>query len=78
LTLDHVLPKSRGGPKTWDNIVSSCHKCNEKKGARTPEEAGMKLLKEPRRPKATFIDFYPIKYVPKEWSPYIYLYKEKK
>jgi len=38
----------------------------------------MKLLKEPRRPKATFIDFYPIKYVPKEWSPYIYLYKEKK
>ncbi len=78
LTLDHVLPKSRGGPKTWDNIVSSCHKCNEKKGARTPKEAGMRLLKEPKRPKATFIDFYPIKYVPKEWSPYIYLYKEKK
>ena len=78
LTLDHVLPKSRGGPKTWDNIVSSCHKCNEKKAARTPEEAGMKLLKEPRRPKATFIDFYPMNNVPKEWSPYIYLYKEKK
>jgi 5-methylcytosine-specific restriction endonuclease McrA len=78
LTLDHVLPKSRGGPKTWENIVSSCHKCNTKKGARTPKEAGMKLLKEPKRPRATFIDFYTIKHVPKQWSPYIYLYKERK
>ena len=78
LTLDHVVPKSRGGPKTWDNIVTSCHKCNITKGARTPKEAGMILLKEPRRPKATFIDFYSLKNVPKQWSPYIYLYKEKK
>ena len=78
LTLDHVVPKSRGGPKTWDNIVTSCHKCNITKGARTPKEAGMKLLKEPRRPKATFIDFYTIRDVPQQWSPYIYLYKEQK
>tara|TARA_R100000081_G_C4738059_1_gene127278 strand:- start:217 stop:729 length:513 start_codon:yes stop_codon:yes gene_type:complete len=78
LTLDHVVPKSRGGPKTWDNIVTSCHKCNTKKAARTPKEAGMKLLKEPKRPKATFIDFYRMTNVPKQWSPYIYLYKEKK
>ena len=78
LTLDHVVPKSRGGPKTWDNIVTSCHKCNITKGARTPKEAGMKLLKDPRRPKATFIDFYTIRDVPKQWSPYIYLYKEQK
>ena len=78
LTLDHVVPKSRGGPKTWDNIVTSCHKCNITKGARTPKEAGMKLLKKPRRPKATFIDFYTIRDVPKQWSPYIYLYKEQK
>ena len=48
LTLDHIVPKSRGGPKTWDNIVTSCHKCNTKKAARTPKEAGMKLLKEPK------------------------------
>ena len=74
----HVFPKSRGGPKTWDNIVTSCHKCNITKGARTPKEAGMILLKEPRRPKATFIDFYFLKNVPKQWSPYIYLYKEQK
>ena len=78
LTLDHVIPKSRGGPKNWDNILNSCHKCNTKKAARTPKEAGMKLLKEPKRPKATFIDFYRMKNVPKQWSPYIYLYKEKK
>jgi hypothetical protein len=78
LTLDHVFPKSRGGPKTWENIVSCCHACNENKGARTPQEANMKLIKEPRRPKATFMDFYRLNHVPNEWSPYLYLYQERK
>jgi 5-methylcytosine-specific restriction endonuclease McrA len=78
LTLDHVFPKSRGGPKTWENIVSCCHDCNEKKGAKTPQEANMKLFKKPKRPKATFMDFYSVKNAPNEWSPYLYLYQEKK
>ena len=48
LTMDHVVPKSQGGVKSWENIVASCKPCNQKKGNRTPEKAGMRLLKEPR------------------------------
>jgi len=51
LNLDHVLPKSRGGSTTWDNIVCSCTSCNARKGRRTLEEAGMRLIKKPRKPK---------------------------
>lgn len=51
LTYDHVLPKSRGGRTTWENIVTSCSPCNHEKGDRTPEEAGMKLLKKPVKPR---------------------------
>jgi 5-methylcytosine-specific restriction endonuclease McrA len=50
LSLDHVLPRSRGGPTTWENVVSSCLRCNTHKGGRTPQEARMTLLSEPRRP----------------------------
>ncbi len=49
-TLDHVLPASRGGKTTWENTVTACKSCNKLKGDRTPVEAGMSLLKEPRRP----------------------------
>jgi 5-methylcytosine-specific restriction endonuclease McrA len=48
LTLDHVLPRSRGGESTWENLVACCHTCNNRKGSRTPEEAGMKLARAPR------------------------------
>jgi 5-methylcytosine-specific restriction endonuclease McrA len=44
LTLDHVLPRSRGGRNTWENLVTACKKCNQAKDDRTPDEAGMKLL----------------------------------
>lgn len=50
LTLDHILPKSRGGGNTWNNLVTCCKKCNNTKDNRTPEEAGMKLLVEVGRP----------------------------
>lgn len=49
-TLDHVLPRSRGGKTAWDNLVIACHSCNRKKGGLTPKEAGMKLLKPPIQP----------------------------
>jgi 5-methylcytosine-specific restriction endonuclease McrA len=48
LTLDHVIPRSRLGESAWENLVACCHPCNNKKGSRTPEEAGMKLLRAPR------------------------------
>jgi len=51
LSLDHVLPRSRGGQTTWENIVCACVRCNVKKGGRTPEEAGMKMVRRPVRPK---------------------------
>jgi 5-methylcytosine-specific restriction endonuclease McrA len=51
LSLDHVLPRSRGGTTTWENIVCACLACNVKKGGRTPHEARMKLIQPPVRPK---------------------------
>jgi 5-methylcytosine-specific restriction endonuclease McrA len=48
LTLDHVIPRSRGGTSTWENLVACCHECNRRKGSHTPHEAKMKLLREPR------------------------------
>lgn len=51
LSLDHVLPKSRGGPDTWENVVCACLHCNVTKGGRTPSEAGMRLLRIPLKPK---------------------------
>ncbi len=48
LTLDHVIPRSRHGETTWENLVACCHSCNNQKGNRTPEEAGMALARQPR------------------------------
>jgi 5-methylcytosine-specific restriction endonuclease McrA len=48
LTLDHIVPRSRGGDSTWDNLVASCRSCNNRKGDRSPEDAGLRLLKRPQ------------------------------
>ncbi len=48
LTLDHVVPRSRGGPSSWENLVACCYDCNNRKGDRTPEEAGILLQRRPR------------------------------
>ena len=53
LTYDHVVPRSQGGKTTWENIATACQKCNAKKAGRTPEQAGMKLIKTPKQPVAT-------------------------
>jgi 5-methylcytosine-specific restriction endonuclease McrA len=50
LTLDHVIPKSRGGKSSWQNLVAACNKCNSVKGDKTPEEAGMLLKNRPFKP----------------------------
>ncbi|HSG78853.1 MAG TPA: HNH endonuclease [Acidimicrobiia bacterium] len=49
--IDHVLPRSRGGTHTWENVAAACRPCNTRKGDRTPEEAGMKLARAPRAPR---------------------------
>jgi 5-methylcytosine-specific restriction endonuclease McrA len=51
LSLDHVVPRSRGGATTWENVVTSCKPCNTQKGGRTPQEARMKLIRKPVKPK---------------------------
>ena len=51
LSLDHVIPRSQGGTNAWDNIVCACVRCNVKKGGRTPEQAHMKLISLPKRPR---------------------------
>lgn len=50
LTIDHVVPQSRGGADAWDNLVVACLRCNIRKGNRTPDEAGMPLVRKPRKP----------------------------
>lgn len=50
LTRDHILPVSRGGTNSWDNVVTSCSPCNNRKGGRLPREAGLRLLNEPTEP----------------------------
>jgi len=53
LTLDHLIPKSKGGSTSWTNLATACMRCNTKKGDRTPEEAGLTLKQKPRKPSLT-------------------------
>jgi 5-methylcytosine-specific restriction endonuclease McrA len=48
LTLDHIIPRSRGGDSAWDNLVTCCRSCNNRKGDRSPEDSGMRLIKRPQ------------------------------
>ncbi len=54
-TVDHVLPISRGGRSSWSNTVTACFACNQRKADRTPQEAGMKLLIEPKLPRTRYL-----------------------
>ena len=73
LTIDHIIPKSRGGDDTWENLVVACIKCNNKKSDRTPEEAKMTLRSKPKKPShITFIKNF-VGQVDDEWKPYLYM-----
>lgn len=50
ITIDHVIPKSKGGMTSWENVVAACQDCNRRKGSRTPEAVGLQLRRKPRRP----------------------------
>ena len=73
LTIDHIVPRSRGGEYSWENLITACPRCNSKKGNRTPREAGMHPLKQAIRPNnlmfmqqltTTFSD---------QWKPYLFM-----
>ncbi len=72
LNLDHVVPRSLGGTSTWENVVCSCHACNRRKGGRTPTEAGMRLLRPPRRPEWTpfMLETFSLRRY-REWLPFL-------
>lgn len=73
LTIDHVIPKSRGGEDVWENLTTACEKCNVKKGNKNPKEAGMPLRKKPYRPvPITFFRDYNGS-VQEHWKPYLYM-----
>ncbi|HMB91460.1 MAG TPA: HNH endonuclease [Rhodothermales bacterium] len=73
LTVDHVMPRSRGGRDTWLNLVAACTSCNNKKGNRTPEEAHMSLRRKPFRPShVMFIRDY-VGNLDDTWKPYLFL-----
>jgi 5-methylcytosine-specific restriction endonuclease McrA len=74
LTVDHIMPKSRGGEDSWENLVSACLRCNNVKGSQTPDEAQMALLRRPIRPNhVTFLRQF-IGRIDKDWEPYLFMH----
>jgi hypothetical protein len=71
LTLDHVTPRSRGGPKSWENIVTCCIKCNQKKGNKLPHEANMVPLRLPKEPPNQIFHTIEKKKIHNKWLPYL-------
>jgi 5-methylcytosine-specific restriction endonuclease McrA len=71
LNLDHVVPRSQGGRTSWENVVCSCVRCNLNKGGRTPSQAGLRLLKEPKRPSWSSLTPTLDKVPYKEWLPFV-------
>ena len=73
LTLDHVVPRHRGGSHAWENLVAACRPCNHRKGGRTPREARMRLLTRPARPQVSvpqLIAHHVHRY--EEWRPFLF------
>ena len=71
LTLDHVVPRSRGGESIWENVVTSCATCNHKKGNRTLEESGLQLQRPPRPPAPVLFIHLAAPRIPDGWQPYL-------
>jgi 5-methylcytosine-specific restriction endonuclease McrA len=73
LTLDHIIPRYRGGQHTWENVVSACVPCNRRKAGKTPQEARMKLICQPSRPRVISLFYIPAYYnnIRSEWHKYL-------
>jgi 5-methylcytosine-specific restriction endonuclease McrA len=71
LTVDHVIPKSKGGASSWENIVASCAPCNRRKGDALPRQVGMRLGKQPRQPHATVFIHVSSPTIPSAWHQYL-------
>ncbi len=73
LTIDHVLPRSKGGDDSWENLITACSYCNTKKGNRTPEEASMPPLNQPIRPSHIMLMRKFITTISEDWKPYLFM-----
>lgn len=73
MTIDHVIPKSVGGKDTWENLVCACLRCNGKKGDKTPDSAGMKLIKKPLKPSHLFYLQHLAGSAHDTWNDYLFL-----
>ena len=71
LTVDHVIPRSKGGSSAWDNIVACCAPCNRRKGDRLPKQANMHPRKKPAPPSATIFVHVAVTKVPDSWHQYL-------
>ena len=76
LTFDHLVPRSRGGRTTWDNVITACSACNLAKGNRLPRECGMRPQRKPRAPSAYDLHEagrrFPPRYLHESWGDYLY------
>ena len=71
LTIDHVIPRSRGGASNWENMVASCAPCNARKGDRLPSEANMRLNRAPRPPEPFAFAFMAVTEIHRSWKRYL-------
>ncbi|MEE2658079.1 MAG: HNH endonuclease [Candidatus Latescibacterota bacterium] len=73
MTVDHVIPRRDKGPESWENLVTACTACNARKGDRRPDQAGLKLIRRPKRPNnVTFMRNY-VGVADHRWKPYLFL-----
>jgi 5-methylcytosine-specific restriction endonuclease McrA len=73
ITVDHVVPKSHGGRDAWENLVAACVRCNNAKGNRSPEKAGLALRSIPRRPSHITFIIHAVGTVDERWKPYLFI-----
>jgi 5-methylcytosine-specific restriction endonuclease McrA len=71
LTIDHVIPKSKGGKTTWSNLITACNRCNVNKGDKTPEQAGLVLRSEPFKPSLSYFLAEYAERQAEEWIPFL-------
>lgn len=71
LTLDHVIPRRQHGPHTWENVVAACPRCNLRKAGRTPAEAKMRLMREPKAPQPNPYRMLQNYVILDQWRPYV-------
>ena len=71
LTLDHIMPRSRGGSHVWENVVSACISCNHRKAGSTPREANMRMLREPKAPRPNPYYVFHNRSILDEWRQFI-------